>query len=159
MYPRRPLPPRGGPFPPPRRRRPVDEIIEEIRREIRAEIRFGLTRLYRQLRRDIRMAILEAKGYSKAQAQETVEKEEKTESDQSLLQRLFGGLDIDMGDILKYGGAALAGALAVLLITHIDDIYNFINQQKASGASIDQIKEALAEYLQEKLTGGQQQQS
>ncbi|RLE58507.1 MAG: hypothetical protein DRJ32_06320 [Thermoprotei archaeon] len=153
-------------FPPPERfgprpRRPAleafrEQLLRDIRREMRAELRIGLTRLYRHLRRDIRAAILEAKGLTPEKAKQEAEKEEEKEDETSLLNRIFGGLDIDMGDILKYGGAAVAGALAVLLITHIDDIYNFINQKKASGASLEEIKDELAKLIQEKLGGSQQ---
>lgn len=153
-------------FPPPERfgprpRRPAleafrQQLLRDIRREIRAELRIGLVKLYRHLRRDIRAAVLEAKGLTPEKAKQEAEKEEEKEDEKSILDRIFGGLDIDMGDILKYGGAALAGALAVLLITHIDDIYNFINQKKASGASIEEIKNELTKLIQEKLSGGQQ---
>ncbi|RLE80953.1 MAG: hypothetical protein DRJ52_05240 [Thermoprotei archaeon] len=157
MYPpRRPGPP-GAPLSrrPPPAARLREEILEEIRREIRTELRLGLARLYRHLRRDIRMAILEAKGLSGTEAKEAAEKEEKEEDEQSIIEKLFGGFNIDVGDLMKYGGAALAGALAVLLITHIDDIYNFINEKKSSGASVEEIKEALAQFIQEKLSGSQ----
>ncbi|RLE94435.1 MAG: hypothetical protein DRN04_03335 [Thermoprotei archaeon] len=100
------------------------------------------------------MVILEAKCLSGAEAEEATETKEK-EDYQSIVEKLFGGLGIDTGDLIKYSGAALADALAVLSTTHIGDIYNFINERKSSGASVEEIKEALAQFIQEKLSGSQ----
>ena len=72
------------------------------------------------------------------------------------------GLDFDLSanitDLLKYGGAAAAGAIAALLITHIDDIYDFIKKKEKEGLSKDEIKEELTSMIKE-IVGGEKKES
>ncbi len=141
-------PPERGPRRPPPGERLKREIVEELSMEFRRDLRIGLTRLYRALRRDIRMAIFEAAG--KTPPTPTVaapEVEEEEEEKRGFFEDLFK-FDIKWDDIIKYGGAALAGALAVLIITHWDDIYNFFTKAKQEGMSEDQMKEGLAQIIQ-----------
>jgi len=142
-----------GPEPPPRVRRAahLEMILREMEREIimsyRRDLRIGLMRLYRALRRDIRMAIAEATG-KKITVPEIKEEEEKEEK--GFLENLFK-FDFDVKDLIKMGGAALAGALAVLIITHWDDIYAFITQAKKEGKSEEEIKSGLQKFIEEAL--------
>ncbi len=61
------------------------------------------------------------------------------------------GLD----DVLKYGGAALAGAGLTLLIEHRDKIADLIRRKKDEGANDEEIKEALKEVLREVQSEGE----
>ncbi|HDJ96934.1 MAG TPA: hypothetical protein ENG54_00525 [Thermofilum sp.] len=146
----RPPPPAPG-----RPRRPAARAIEELdyrllelERKLIITRRRDLARLYRALRRDIRRAVAEATG--KKLPEPTPEEEEKEEK--NFLEKILGiDIDIDSGDILKMGGAAVAGALAVLLVTHWDDIYNYITKAKEEGKSGEELKEGLQNFLQNLL--------
>jgi len=146
-----------GPPEPPARPRPGErlkrEIVEELTMEFRRDLRIGLARLYNALRRDIRMAILEASGKAPPSGLAPVpEIKEEEEEKKGFFENLFK-FDIDWKDIIKYGGAALAGALAVLIITHWDDIYNFLTKAKEEGMSEEEMKQGLAGIIQQALSG------
>ncbi len=145
-----PPPPERGPRRLPPGERLKREIVEELSIEFRRDLRIGLARLYRALRRDIRMAILEAAGKAPAQLTAAPEVEEEEEK-KGFFEDLFK-FDIKWDDIIKYGGAALAGALAVLIITHWDDIYNFFTKAKQEGMSEEQMKQGLADIIQRALS-------
>jgi len=145
------FPEKRPPPPPPRRRAEAlaRELADEIAAQFRRDLRIGLTRLYRMLRRDIYRAVYEATG--KKPPEKIGEKiEEKEEEKKGFLEDLFK-FDIKWDDILKYGGAAAAGALAILLITHWDDIYNFFTRAREQGLSQEELKEKLTELIQEAL--------
>ncbi|RLE63409.1 MAG: hypothetical protein DRJ38_07630 [Thermoprotei archaeon] len=129
------------------------EIIEELSMEFRRDLRIGLARLYRALRRDIRMAVLEAAGKapSPAAAAAAIPEVEEEEEKKGFFEDLFK-FDVKWDDIIKYGGAAIAGALAVLIITHWDDIYNFFTKAKQEGMSEDQMKQGLTDIIQKALS-------
>ena len=138
--PRRP----GRPFAE-HRRSELEMAIRELERRIIMSRRRDLARLYRALRRDMRRMLAEATG--KKMPEPTPEEEEKEEK--NFLENILGiDIDFDTGDILKMGGAALAGALAVLLITHWDDIYNFFTKAKEEGKSGEELKEELQNLIQ-----------
>jgi len=143
--------PERRPLPPPRRRTEAlaRELADEITAQFRRDLRIGLTRLYRMLRRDIYRAVYEATG-KKPPAKIEEKVEEKEEEKKGFLEDLFK-FDINWNDILKYGGATAAGALAILLITHWDDIYNFFTKAKEQGLSQEELKEKLTELIQETL--------
>lgn len=133
--------------PPPRRPalREFEWELREMERRIIMSRRRELARLYRMLRRDMRRFIEEATG--KKLPEPSKEEEEKEEK--NFLENILGiDFDVDWGDVLKWGGAALAGALAVLLITHWDDIYSFFTRAKESGTPTEQLKEELKQYIE-----------
>jgi len=148
------FPERRPPPPPPRRRAETlaRELADEITAQFRRDLRIGLTRLYRMLRRDIYRAVYEATGKKPpAKIEEKVEEKEKEEEEKKgFFEDLFK-FDINWDDILKYGGAAVAGALAILLITHWDDIYSFFTRAREQGLSEEELKQRLTDLIQQAL--------
>lgn len=64
--------------------------------------------------------------------------------EEDMLAKTFG---VDWGDVVRYGGAFLAGAGVTLLITHRDKIINFLKGKKEEGKSEEEIKQEFQAYL------------